>query len=40
MFQTLLVHLQGVYKLLLYKIVTKQYSDLLHMWKKWCDSSL
>jgi len=38
MFQTLLVHHRGVHKLFLYKTVTKQYSDLLHMWKNWLDS--
>jgi len=36
--QTLLVHRQGVHYLVVYKTVTKQYFDLLHIWKNWWDS--
>ena len=39
MFRSLLVHYQVLYELL-YKTITEQYFDLLHIRKTWCDSSV
>lgn len=40
MFRTVLVHHQGIHQQVLYKTVTIQYFDPLHVWKKWWDSFL
>jgi len=40
MFPNLPVHHQGVHSLMLYKKVTEQYFDLLHMWNTWWASSV